>query len=160
METWLPSLVDRDALVRPAKEDAEVSRRHLEMMLWNAFDVEPLEDGITHPAEQILNEAVQNFDKALDWLEGIAVDAASPAFAASVLRCLGRLRDLGTVAWRENLVRGALSSPDIQMRDAGLQAAETWGGAAMREALEAHLSFESAPWLREAMSDVIEDLRD
>ena len=30
----------------------------------------------------------------------------------------------------------------------------------MREALEAHLSFESAPWLREAMSDVIEDLRD
>ena len=135
-------------------------RTQLESALRNAFDMAPIEDGTSHPAEQIIAAALDASGTALEWLHALVRDADSPTLAASTLRCLGRLRDVGTVAWRENLVRGALSSSDIQVRDAGLQAAETWGGAAMREALEAHLSFESAPWLREAMSDVIEDLRD
>lgn len=131
-----------------------------EMRLWNAFDAVSLEDGVIHPAEQIIGDALRDSDKALDWLGGFAADAASPVFAASVLRCLARHNEMGTIDWRKNLVQEVLTSSDVQMRDAALQAAEEWGGPELRAVLELHLPVEPVLWLHNAMEEVIEDLRD
>ena len=130
----------------------------LERQLWTAFDAEPLEDGITHSAERIIEEFVRSGEDAEEWLAELAVDDTSPAFAASVLRCLSRVAGIGSANWRANLVRGALASRDIQMRDAALQAAEEWGGRAMRPSLRSHVSSEPVAWLCDAALDVTKEL--
>ena len=136
-----------------------VSRRErLERALRDAFDADPLEDGVSHPAEQIVAEAVGT-SGALDWLRGFVLDTDSPTFGASTLRSLGRLNGVGTAVWRTDLVRRALTNEDVQVRDAALQAAEAWDGADLRRVLIAHLPFEPIGWLREAMQDVAESGR-
>ena len=42
---------------------------------------------------------------------------------------LGRQTDIGNAAWRAGLVRDALATADIEIRDAAVHAAESWGGA-------------------------------
>lgn len=133
-------------------------RVQVERELWNAFDTEPLEDGVNHPAEQIIERFVRGAKDAPERLAELALDETSPAFAASVLRCLSRVADVGGANWRLNVVREALASSDVQMRDAALQAAEEWGEQAMRPILRAHLSSEPIAWLRAAAEEVIEDL--
>lgn len=151
-----PLMVDRAALQRV---DYSVPERvQIERRLWNAFDTEPLEDGIAHPAEQIIERFVRSANDASGWLAELALDETSPAFAASVLRCLSRVAGVGSANWRANVVREALASSDVQMRDAALQAAEEWGGPAMCPILRAHVSSEPVAWLRAAAEDVIEDL--
>lgn len=146
------------ATLDQAHDDKDAGRERLERALRNAFDADPVEDGVSHPAEQIAAAAVGD-SSALDWLSRLVLDAESPTFAASTLRCLGRLSDVGTAAWRVSLVRGALSEEDVQVRDAALQAAESWGGVDMQRALAERLQFERVDWLRDAMQDVVESLR-
>ena len=130
----------------------------LEAALSNAFVAEPLEDGMTHPAEEIIAAAVRGSGEALGWLRSFALAATAPAFAASTLRCLSRL-DIGAAEWRARLVADVLASGDVQMRDAALQAAEEWGGRCLRDILEAHLASEPVEWLRQAMREVVQHIR-
>ena len=139
------------------KRGVEDGREQLEAALWNAFDAEPLEDGMTHPGEQIIAMAVQESGRALGWLRRLALTTTAPAFAASTLRCLCRI-DVGTSEWRTRLVADVLASEDVQMRDAALQAAEEWGGVRLRELLESHLVNEPVDWLRQAMEDVVQSM--
>lgn len=149
-------MVDRAALQQV--DYAVPERVHVERQLWNAFDTEPLEDGVTHPAEQIIEGFVRDTKDAPEWLAELALDETSPAFAASVLRCLSRVAGVGSASWRESVVRGGLASSDVQMRDAALQAAEEWGEPAMCLILRAHLSSEPVAWLRAAAKDVLDAL--
>ncbi|MCY4515102.1 MAG: hypothetical protein OXC69_08215 [Candidatus Tectomicrobia bacterium] len=132
-------------------------KERLEFGLKAAFDIEPLEDGINHPAEQILEEALRSVDRShiLACLEALSVDAERPGFSASVLRCLSRLQP-GTSAWRTGIVRAALGADDVEMRDAAVQAAESWGGAEIREVLRKHV--EAVSWLRAYVEGVADDL--
>ena len=139
-------------------EDAEKER--LEFRLRAAFDTDPLEDGISHPAERIVREALQAVDdrsRIFACLRALSVDAEHPGFSASVLRCLSRWR-LGTSAWRAEIVRSALAADDVEMRDAAVQAAESWGGPEMRDVLRSHVEVEPTSWLRAYLQDVVEDL--
>lgn len=153
---YLPSIVDRAAL----RQVDYFAHEHvqLERQLWTAFDAEPLEDGVTHPAEQIIEEFARSAKDALDRLAELALDETSPAFAASVLRCLSRVAGVGSANWRARLVRDTLGSRDIQMRDAALQAAEEWGEPSLGPILRSHVSREPVAWLRAATQDVIEEL--
>lgn len=151
-----PAMVDRAAFGQQKDVIAD-RRRQLEMALWNVFDAEPLEDGMTHPGEQVIATAVQESERSLDWLKRFALTATAPAFAASTLRCLSRI-DVGTSEWRARLVAEVLASEDVQMRDAALQAAEEWGGGHLREVLESHLASEPVDWLRRAMKDVVQSM--
>ena len=155
--SWQPAPLDKAIVDQPDDgEDARCER--LERALRGVFDADPLEDGVSHPAEQIVAEAVGT-SGALDWLNGFVLATDSPTFGASTLRCLGRLNDVGTAVWRANLVRRALTNKDVQVRDAALQAAEAWDGADLRRILAAHLPSEPVGWLREAMQDVVESGR-
>ncbi len=126
--------------------------------LRDVFEVEPLEDGIEHPAEEIIRQALLDSvdSRVLKWLQEIALDTAQPNLSASVLRCLGRLVRPGTKSWRIGLIRSALGKGDVEIRDAAVQTAESWGGEAVRRVLAAH--DEQLPWLRDYIRDVVEDL--
>ena len=89
-----------------------------------------LEDGISHPAEEIIGQALQSGEcpDVLAWLRALCLNTAQPSFAASVLRCLGRQSDPGTDKWRAGLVRAALATDDVEIRDGAVQAAESVGG--------------------------------
>lgn len=148
----LPTAIDTVgfAIEGPEKE-------RLEFRLKAAFDAEPLEDGINHPAEQIIAEALQSAERLhiLACLRALSVDSEHPGLSASVLRCLSRSCP-GTSAWRVGVVRSALGADDVEMRDAAVQAAESWGGAEMREVLRRHV--EVISWLSAYIQDVVDDL--
>ena len=118
----------------------------------------PLEDGMQHPAEEIIADELESrkSQRVLEWLRDFCMDASQPSFAASVLRCLARQDNVGTVAWRVGLVREGLAMQSVEIRDAAVQATETWGDSNLLEVLRSHT--EKEPWLRQYISDVIDDL--
>ena len=139
-------------------EDREQER--LAAMLRFAFETEPFEDGMDHPADQIIENALRSTEnhRILDWFSSLSLDAKHPSFASSVLRCLGRQTHIGTAAWRAGLVRDALAKDDIEIRDAAVQAAESWGGQEIVDVLMSHN--EPEQWLRECIPEIIDDLRE
>ena len=136
----------------------EHEQTRLAHKLHAAFETEPLEDGMHHKAEDIIEQAVQSEEAPhiLEWLRDFSSDDTQPVFAASVLRCLGRQEHLGTSSWRSELVRDALALDDVEIRDAAVQAAELWGDHEILLVLESHS--EPEQWLRDYVSDVIDDL--
>ena len=133
-------------------------RRHLANKLRMSFEDSPLEDGMEHPAEVIIAEALRSAkaQRVLGWLKGLCTDASRPSFAASVFRCLGRQDGVGTASWRVELVRDGLAIDNVEIRDAAVQAAESWGDSDSLDTLKAHADPE--PWLQQYIVDVIEDL--
>lgn len=123
-----------------------------------AFETEPLEDGMHHKAEDIVGQALQSGEdqRVLEWLRAFSLDAKQPVFAASILRCLGRQKHLGTSSWRSALVRDALALDDVEIRDAAVQATELWDDQDILPVLKSHS--EPKSWLRDYICDVIDDL--
>ncbi len=122
-----------------------------------ALEAEPVEDGYTHPAEADLAEMTRNgVQAARDWLSGAITEGGWPrSLAAGLLRLLGRQR-IFTGAWRLRVIQLALSSPAIELRDAGVQAAESWGDPEAVGVLRAHA--EPCGWLADYIERVIKDL--
>ena len=141
---------------RAARDDGRQER--FAAKLRASFDDAPVEDGMGHPAEDIIGEALASEDRiqVLDWLRALCADASQPSFAASVLRCLCRRDSVGTTSWRVSLVRDGLSIHSTEVRDAAVQAVEWWADQALLEVLRAHT--EPEPWLRQYIHDVIGDL--
>ncbi len=152
---------EKDGLEAAAAQKALVEgreRKRLANRLWMAFAADSLEDGMFHPAEEIIGEALRAAEDkpVLDWFRTFSLDAEQPSFAASVLRCLGRQTPPGTDSWRTELVRDGLSMDDVEIRDAAVQAAESWGDRSLADVMKAHS--EAEPWLREYIENVISDL--
>ena len=142
----------------PQTHNSNPDYKRLTNRLWEAFDSEVLEDGMDHPAEQIIGDAIDSTTDlpVIQWLKSIVLDAEQPSFASSVLRCLGRRPNIGTTSWRTQLVREALGMNDIEIRDAAVQAVESWRDRSLVEVVRAHT--ESEPWLQQYIKDVIDDL--
>ncbi len=136
------------------------SGRRLRERLAAVFEVEPVEDGYTHPAEEVIEKAVQSpsAQDVLDELEQIILDAHHLDLAVSVLRILGRIPKIGSLNWRVALVREALQRDSVALRDAAAQAAESWGDEAFIPVLEARVRGEQVPWLRQYLIDILHDL--
>ncbi len=134
------------------------AQERLTAKLQASFEDSPLEDGMGHPAEEIIAEELRSTkdQQVPDWLKVLSTDASRPSFAASVLRCLGRQDRVGTTSWRVELVRDGLASDNVEIRDAAVQAAESWGDSDSLDVLRAHS--EPEPWLQQYIRDVIEDL--
>ena len=133
-------------------------RDRLDMMLGAAFDAEPVEDGVAHPAERILERALHTGDQstAHGIVAALCVDTARPGFSAASLRCLGRLTLPGSSAWRSSVISEALAHSDVELRDAAVQAVESWGDPNLLDVLRAHR--EAVPWLADYIREVTEDL--
>ena len=74
-----------------------------------------------------------------------------------VITYLTRVERMGTPEWRGRLVRDALRSGNIEMRDAAAQAAEHWPERGILAALEEH--DEPKQWLADYINDVAADHR-
>jgi len=156
-----PMLVDEVCVELAIEQKSAIPdprRAQLAARLSAAFEADPLEDGMDHPAEEIIGVALHSVrsELVLDWFEEFAMDKARPSFAASVLRCLGRQACPGTASWRAKLIRGALALDDVEGRDAAVQAAELWGDREVVDVLRSHR--EPEPWLRGYIRDVTDDL--
>lgn len=125
--------------------------------LYEAFDAEPLEDGVSHPAEGILSDLVSGDEQApFEWLKDICLEYHSADLSSSILRCLGRLTKPGTASWRLDLIRDGLAVENVEIRDAAIQTAELWAEPGIREVLEEHR--EPVSWLSGYLQDVLDDL--
>lgn len=134
-------------------------QRRLENALSAACEAVPLADGKEHPAERVIAAAIdsEDHDTFLGWITSFCLDySANPAFAAAVFLCVARWPRFGTPVWRADLVRGGLAMDDVGLRDAVVQAAESWGDPGLRLLLETHS--EPVPWLDEYVRGVIDDL--
>ncbi len=137
----------------------DLVQARLKSSLLSSFEADPLEDGMYHPAEEIIAEALwsEEDQHVFRWLNALCLDAAYPSFAASVLRCLGRQTSPGTGSWRAELVRSGLTIDDVEIRDAAVQAAESWGDLELINVLESHSDPES--WLQDYVRAVIDHLK-
>lgn len=118
-----------------------------------SLDDEPIESGITHPAEVKLRECLTKYGTS--GVMGLVRELGSSARAASFLRLLGR-SDVLKPAVRGELLEWGLASSNIEVRDAAVQAAESWGDAALAKVLRAHV--EPTAWLRDYAAAVAHDL--
>lgn len=150
-------LVHKGHETSPTSQIEQWRSQHLEFKLLIAFDETFIEDGVSHPAEQILDEALHSAHSefALSWLRALFLNVDRPLFTSSVLRCLGR-RQPGNDEWRAEIVRLAIESNDVEVRDAAVQAAESWGGSEIRSVLQRHT--EEITWLRTYINEVVENI--
>ena len=160
-ESKFSVLVDADTFEwTTAEPDPYLTKKQnkLAIPLYAAFEAEPLEDGMYHPAEQIIGEALQSTEseRVLDCLRELSLDASDPGLSADVLRCLARQEHPGCASWRTELVRDGLATGSTEIRDAAVQAVEWWGDRDLRDVLKSHN--EPVPWLRDYIREVIEDL--
>lgn len=147
-------IVDRDA--QPSRTDLKSNFR--DRLMW-LFEEELVEDCVEHPAQEVIHEALDsdNHSSVLNWLLEFACQQADPNFAASVLRCIGREEGIGYCGWRSQIVASALSSEFLEVRDAGVRAAESWEDPYLLSVLVAHN--ESVGWLRDYLDSVIHELK-
>lgn len=141
-------------------DDVQRDRENLHTRLAISFEIDPVEDGMTHQAEWIIADALRSTQPhaVLKWIKEFSIDETRPVFAASVLRCIGRQESPGSVAWRVDVIRAGLNAHDIEVRDAAVRAAESWADPQVLEVLQSHA--EPEQWLQGYISDVIEDLSD
>ena len=135
--------------------DSKFAER-LEHGLYALFAEEPIEDCISHPAQQVIEQALKTPEKShvLERLRKIALNSAEPDFAYSVFCCMGRQKEhVGSPEWRTELVRSGLQSDNIQIRDAAIQAAETWLDSEIADVLKGHS--EKEKWLQDYIAKVI-----
>ncbi len=119
---------------------------------------EPFEDGMDHPAEQTLKQWLtpEREDELIPTLEEICRDEQHPVFAAGTLKCLARLeRRPGTPEQRAGMVRSALQAENVELRDAGAEAAEQWDGEPqVLEVLKGHQ--DPTDWIQEYINGIID----
>ena len=146
-------------MVRP--RDADLRDSVFARRLLSSLEAEPLEDGVSHPADRLIEAALHDVSsepasRKCETLRGLALDPEHPSLAADVLRCVGRQELPGTRSWRADLICDALKSSHVEVRDGAAQAAEMWGDAGLGPVLRSHS--EPVPWLRSYIEDVIADL--
>jgi len=137
-------------------QQCESLRRDLPMLI----ESEPLEDGVSHPIEQRLEDELTNNPSGAPEMIQRLFDEWSerPSFAAVLLRCLGRRHSSIVGEWGLSLASNALSHRDVEVRDAAVSALELWGGDGARQALQGRVEQEPVSWLARYMKQVITDL--
>jgi hypothetical protein len=128
-------------------------RAHSLAALFAAIDEEPVEDGVVHRAEATIAAHVEEFGAAA--LVEHACGSSTATRSASLLRLLSRVSRLDAEQ-RRGIIRRGLASTSVEIRDAAVQAAETWEDAALAELLRHHR--EPVSWLSEYAKRVVSDL--
>lgn len=123
----------------------------------SALESEPLESGLPHPVEGTVRNALRD-PRSRGWIRAAVLETFEDSFAADLLRCVGRMDYQLVGGWGIELAEAALASRSVELRDASLQALESWGRPSL-VALRAHLEREQTNWLRAYTDQVIRDLQ-
>ena len=146
----------------PAKPSAfsirtpETPLSALSTRLFASLESESVEDGATHPAQEILRDAVLGYsrDETSRWLTEL-LSASDPSRRAGILQCLGRLEQPEAIQVGKRLVLNALRSADVEVRAAAISTIEQWATHDILDALRNHR--ETIPWLRRYVQQVLHD---
>jgi len=124
------------------------------------LEVEPIDDGYSHPAEEIIEKALKKYNTlAPIWVQTIYLENFKrPSVAAGILRCIGRLKDDLVEPWGRSMARRGLSYPELEVREAAIRALEMWGGQESAETLKTYIDSEPVAWLKNYVKQVINDL--
>ncbi len=126
----------------------------------SAIYAEPVEDGYSHPAEEVLRKLVVHFpQKTSNWLYNTVQYETNAGIVASILKCLGRLEPNGYIDHGLAIAEAALKHHDVEVRDAAVQMLEEWGSEKAVGILDQHLKNEEVDWLRDYIESVLEDLK-
>ena len=126
--------------------------------IYSALETNLLESGIGHPVEETVRNALRSDRRSREWIRAAVLESFKDSFAADLLRCVGRV-EYGLIGkWGIELAEAALASRSVEIRDASLQALESWGRPSL-DALRAHLGREQTDWLRAYTAQVIQDLQ-
>ena len=119
---------------------------------------EPIEDGITHPSEHVLEKALRiDPSECRKELSRILVEYQTrPSMTASIVRCIGRMEYDQVGQWGIRVAEDALGHKDIEVRDAAVRTLENWGGREAIGILRSHK--DSVDWMNDYVSQVIIDL--
>jgi hypothetical protein len=133
----------------------ESLRRDLQMLI----ELEPIEDGVSHPIEQRLKDELRNNPGGAPEVIQRLFDEWSerPSFAAVLLRGLGRCDSSIVGEWGLRLASDALIHWDVEVRDAAVSALELWGGDVARQALQGRVEQEPVSWLARYMKQVVKE---
>jgi hypothetical protein len=128
--------------------------------LLRAIELETLEDGYSHPAERIIEDALKRYRSiAVAWIQSIYLkNIKRGTVCAGLLRCIGRLKRDLTKTWGLVMAISGLSHPNMEVREAAVRALEMWGGQEALETLKAYVSIEDVAWLKNYIEQVIQDL--
>ena len=155
-ETVVDAASEADSAFLDSQEsDAWKSYRSL---LLTSLEDEPVEDGASHPAEDLLLASIGDWPyTAPSRILTIFRELADrPSQAAGLLKCVGRL-EFGRVATiGECLVLEAIQNSSAEVREAAISAVEHWSRRELVEALRQHE--EPLDWLRGYLRKVIADL--
>lgn len=121
--------------------------------LISAIRSEPVEDGVQHPAEKLILTFARQYGP--EGVRSALREVDSRRLTAEFLRLLARVTPLDAAS-RLVIVSDALSSSDLEIRDAGVQAAESWNDPALAPVLRAHK--ESVRWFADYVSRVAAEL--
>lgn len=116
---------------------------------------QPLEDGMIHPAEQIVIDALR---AAIDF-EAMVLYGSKCASRGDILRLLARsVKSLphSVALWVEKLAIRVLDDHEVDVRDAAIYALEMIGSAGAITVLQAHV--DPVPWLHGYAQHVAREL--
>lgn len=118
-----------------------------------AIERQPVEDGYSHPAEELVADHVERFGGG--GLVEHTWSANGPTDAPDLIRLMGRTPEIAPDLRRLIVERG-LASGDVAVRDASIQAVETWEDASLIALIRAHR--DPVGWLAEYAEKVARDL--
>lgn len=137
-------------------QDLAIERQELVYRLQQLFEAEPVEDGMTHPAEGLIERVLgQQRTAALAWLDELAT-RPDYEHRVALLRCLGRMPVMLAGDWGLSVMSRALRSEDMEVRDAAICALELWGTREAADILRAH--HDPEPWLAEYVAAVLQSI--
>jgi len=144
---------DPEAVPTEDREKLSPLMRRRLAALTACIEAEPVEDGMRHLGERLITELVSAHETD-EFVTGV-LSLAPGSLKASILRLIGRVR-VEDPAVRRRIVEASLGSADVQVRDAAVQAVESWEDAGCIELLQQHE--EPVGWLAAYAQDVIRDL--
>jgi hypothetical protein len=122
---------------------------------------EPVEDGYSHPAERYIERfLLLDSQGMVNWIEDLLADERSYSIAASIIKCIGRVKLDICKGWGFRIIEIALEHPDVEVRDSAAQALEQWGTLQAKDLLKKHIANEEVPWLGDYMKRVIRDMEE
>lgn len=141
--------------------EAEREYRRLRDDLVCVLEDIPIEDGMQHPADELIERALgSSISRCMEALTRAFGEfcTSRPAMSAAILRCVARVEFAQSGAQGLALAQHALNHDDVELREAAVRAFEAWGGVEALGFLRQHDDPEA--WLQEYVRRVVEDLSD
>jgi|GEM_PF-6478234 hypothetical protein len=135
---------------------------HFQNELYTLFEIEPVELGVTHPAETYILKSLQQLGSfVVEEIDKIWEDlkTKNQHFARDLILCLSRLDADIVFDWAYKYVREALQSENVSLRDAAVLAIENWECRDCLSDLKEYISSEKVKWLANYAEKVADDLQ-